>query len=176
MFSHQDKFQTTIYVEIVLASGTVILVTPGHYIWATCSSSIRNPLFNTDAKIRAAQELQSGDYLWEYCKASRTLKRSKIAAINYTKATGRINPHTFSGTIIVDNVAALTFTESLPPSLAYHKATIMPIWIAYNIIRVPSFFASLNTVLLSYHPEEPFQYISALLHTTFSMMKCVKEL
>lgn len=52
--------------------------------------------------------------------------RSVVTAISTDRQEGLYNPHTASGSIIVNGVAATAFTGVLPPSIAMHTAVALP--------------------------------------------------
>ena len=62
-------------------------------------------------------ELTAGDLVWELESISNTLRLGIVGSVQVRKGKGLYNPHTLSGTVIVDNVLALTFTEVLPRSM-----------------------------------------------------------
>lgn len=74
------------------------------------------------------RSLQVGDYLWELPESpAGPLVPVKIILAKYEVSQGLFNPHTSSGTILVDNIAALSFTETVPRSPAVHFSVTLPI-------------------------------------------------
>ena len=63
------------------------------------------------------KELMAGDLVWEFDPSSNTLQPGTVGSVQVLKGRGLYNPHTLSGTLIVDNVLALSFTEVLPRSM-----------------------------------------------------------
>lgn len=58
----------------------------------------------------------------------------QIASIQFGEARGLFNPHTLSGTLIVNGVAASQITEWFPASLLVYKLASLPL---YAISRLP---------------------------------------
>lgn len=163
MFSHQSTEEPARHLTFDLSSGEAISATAGHYLWASRQPS--NGTFKHAAKIYRAKALNVGDFLWKFQPDDETFVRSQIAEIRHVLATGLINPHTFSGTIVVDNVAALTFTESLPPALFYHKILTLPALMIYKVIGANILYVRANSFILSIHPEIYFQIVSGILYS-----------
>ena len=75
---------------------------------------------------------------------------TKIIDIQLSMQQGLYNPHTMSGTIVVDRFAAATFTETIPPSFLVHRVLIMPALLLY--VALPAFVADwLNSICLAVH-------------------------
>ncbi len=90
--------------------------------------------------------MQVGDSLFE-------LKGTQSAAQTVTEATrgpmrGLYNPHTASGSLVVDGIAASVLTDFIPASLALHTAITMPAQALYHILPTPVAQA-LNTAILA---------------------------
>ena len=170
MFSHQSTKEPAAYLRFELASGEAISATAGHYLWASRQQS-DGVFFEHAAKIYRAKALHIGDFLWTFQPDNGTFVRSQVAEIRHVYATGLINPHTYSGTIVVDNVAALTFTESLLPALSCHKILTMPVWLIYKLMGANSLYVRANSFVLSTHPEIYFQTISAMLYSLPGLAK-----
>ena len=163
MFSHQSIKEPAANLRFELSSGEALSATAGHYLWASREPS--NDTFKRAAKIHRAKALHVGDFLWIFRPDNGTFVRSQIVEIRHVLATGLINPHTFSGTIVVDNVAALTFTESLPPALFCHKILTLPAWMIYKLMGANSLYVRANSLVLSTRPEIYFQMVSAILYS-----------
>lgn len=58
----------------------------------------------------------------------------KISKIGVVEKSGLYNPHTPSGCIVVDDIAALAFTETLPASLGWHTLVSIPARALYNLM------------------------------------------
>lgn len=68
--------------------------------------------------------------------------RSPVVQITIERQEGLYNPHTASGSIIVDGVAATAFTDVLPPSTAAYRAVMLP-------LRAMSFLIPSNAMALA---------------------------
>lgn len=169
MFSHQSIKEPAGHLRFELSSGEAMSATAGHYLWASRQQS--DGMFRHAAKIYRAKALHVGDFLWNYQPDNGTFAKSQVAEIRHVLATGLINPHTFSGTIVVDNVAALTFTESVPPAIFCHKILTLPVWMIYKMMGANSLYVRANSFVLSTHPEIYLQIISAMLYSLFGFAK-----
>lgn len=72
-------------------------------------------------------ELRAGDLLWEVDPIRLILQPSLVRSTTVQKGRGLFNPHTLSGTVIVNNVVALSFTEILPRSLTFQTFLTFPL-------------------------------------------------
>ena len=152
MFSHQSPDETARFDVLTLENGQELMATVGHYIWATPllpSGLIRPSVsFQQDAAIVAMGKLKPGDFVWVAPQASGLLVPISVKAKSYQIGRGLYNPHTASGTILVNDVAALTFTTMIPPSLKLHAALTTPTFLLYQVF--PSWLSSaLNANLLN---------------------------
>ena len=153
MFSHQSPDKIARFDVLTLENGQELMATVGHYIWATPllpSGLVRPSLvsFQQDAAIVAMGELKLGDFVWVAPQPSRLLVPMSVKAKSSQIGRGPYNPHTASGTILVNDVAALTFTTMIPPSLKLHAALTTPAFLLYQVF--PSWLSSaLNANLLN---------------------------
>ena len=131
MFSHQDRLATGQFVVLETALTTLLHVTPGHFLWSTklCQG--------TDTQLVRAADINIGDCLWisEFANTSTpTLQQIKVTRAKLTKAQGLYNPHTASGSILVNRVATTTFTDTLPASMTIHAIVTIPARIIYGMM------------------------------------------
>ncbi len=149
MFSHRNAQKISEYLTLHTASNRSLTITPGHYLFV-----------NKDKALKRAADAKPGDYIWTTSEShpdtSPFLMPTEIVSIQPSMQKGLYNPHTFSGTIIVNNVAATTFTDTIPPSFQAHTMLTLPAVFLFTIL--PSFVADwLNDCLLAIHSGfEPF--------------------
>lgn len=101
-----------------------------------------------------AADAKLGDLVWTLPEsqlgASSLLMPTKLVDIESSMQRGLYNPHTFSGTIIVNQVAAATFTDAIAPSFRAHRILTLPAMLLHMVL--PSHVADwLNNVLLAVH-------------------------
>lgn len=143
MFSHRSATQLSDFLVLQTANNISLTVSPGHYLLISEGKAL----------IRAA-DAKLGDYVWTMPEsqpgADLKLMPSRLVSIMPSAQEGLYNPHTFSGTIIVNQVAAATFTDTIPPSLSAHLVLTIPALLLYMV--VPSFVADLlNNAILALH-------------------------
>jgi len=90
-FGHADKDGAAPYVDLTLASGYKLSLTPDHYLVL-------------DGKHVYAKDVAVGDELPYFDDGA--FKTSSVSAISETTKSGLFNPYTLSGSIVVDSVAA----------------------------------------------------------------------
>ena len=124
MFSHQDARTRASFVSLTTQGGVQVSATPGHYLWAAQAQG--NASHHPWALVRA------GDISIGTCLLSANSSPVHSDGCNLvmeramTVQLGLYNPHTASGSIVVDGVAAATFSDILPPSVAAHSAVTGP--------------------------------------------------
>ena len=121
MFSHRSH-ESAVHVTLTTESNSSLSMTPGHYLWVTKGDN------NRPAIVRAG-DVQAGDMVWALEDPGLIATRSyltKITSTTCSKKAGLYNPHTPSGYLVVNNLMALTFTETLPASLTWHSVVTMP--------------------------------------------------
>ena len=134
MFSHQEATASS-YLTLHTSSNHSISATEDHYLWAIRRGSAA-------IKISCARDLVTGDSLLvlnEHEAANNTaLQSDVIVAITCSQQLGLFNPHTMSGSIIVNQIAALTFTRTIAPSIALHRALMQPVQILHYLLPDPA--------------------------------------
>ena len=93
-------------------------------------------------------ELMIGDLLWEVDPFSNSLRPSVIEAVQREMGKGLFNPHTLSGTMIVDNVLTLSFTDFLPRSFALQSLLTIPFAFMAWLCPSPTIAQELNSFIL----------------------------
>ena len=127
MFSHRDFKTVASFISLTTASGASIAATPGHYIWAADAADDRNYTCQTRAWVlKRAGDISMGSCLLSADTATTGDMCDEVVARSVKFSKGLYNPHTFSGSIVVDGVAAATFSDVLPPSLGAHAAVTTP--------------------------------------------------
>ena len=101
------------------------------------------------ARITKAAEVRVGDIVWHHSTETGQMEQTVIQNISHQLATGLYNPHVLSGTIVVDGVAALTFTESLARSTWAHAMVTAPAALSHSLLPSES-AAWLNAAILQW--------------------------
>lgn len=101
-------------------------------LWTTCEK---------------AEDVEVGDVIWWHARGS--LEGSRVLKVSRTQARGLYNPHTLSGSILVNEVAALTFTEILPRSTWIHSLVTAPAAVVYAISPTTRIAVWINRQLLA---------------------------
>ena len=144
MFTHKSS-QAAQYLTFRLDNAHEISLTPDHYILVNASSSPHVSLGTS--KIVEAADVAIGDKLITTDHAQ--LVWGKVLSISKQLQPGLYNPHTLSGTILVNNIAALTFPNTLPPSITAHTLATFPAWLLYNLLPSKGLRVIVNDLLLS---------------------------
>ena len=157
MFSHRQPSKVTKFVTLFTVGGTNITASHRHYLW------VMDRTFKT--QVVRAGDVMVGDCLVHVgAKGGSTLAcvAGKVEKIG----VGLYNPHTASGTIVVDGIATLTFTDTLPPSLFVHAMVTMParlVFSAFKAVGGMMHCNALNDALLSIYFNTPWALFSNLL-------------
>ena len=131
------------FLVLRTANNMSLTVSPGHYLFVNGGSDL----------LRAA-DVKIGDLVWALPESQpgigSVLIPTKVVDIQSSMQQGLYNPHTISGTIIVNQLAAATFTETIPPSFLVHYMLTLPAVLLYMVL--PSFVADwLNSIVLAAH-------------------------
>lgn len=142
MFTHQSQ-ELSSFIQLETSDGSSIFLSPDHYIHVLSAGS-DSPRIVTAAQVKLGDQLRtiSGFQSDAQLQWSTVLSSSKVSM------QGLYNPHTASGTIVVDSVLACTFPNTLPPSIAAHSAATMPARVLYNLIPSKTAAGLLNKLLL----------------------------
>jgi hypothetical protein len=100
------------------------------------------------ALIMRAEEVQVGDMVWELDPVSNTMDRTTVAEVSRELAPGLYNPHTLSGNIVVEDIAALTFTNTLPKQPLVHSLVTAPGALLYWLSPTNGVAEALNSAIL----------------------------
>lgn len=146
MFSHKAASVSSMFYTIRTAGNHSITATAGHYLWVVNTGS-------TVPHIVAAANIVVGDHLLVAAAVQDHVfaeHLEQVTAVSKSTQQGLFNPHTQSGSIVVDNIAALTFTTSIPASLTVHSALMAPIQLLHCILPATTLTTINNMVLASY--------------------------
>lgn len=121
MFTHKMSDSVNVFVELNLASGDVLRLTPGHYMYA-------------NQAMTAAKDVVVGDMV-ELGSGAHTT----VSSISGVSDTGLFNPQTLHGDLIVDNVRASTYTTAVTPSLAHTLLSPLRMMFNAGMAKDPSF-------------------------------------
>lgn len=158
MFSHQELHTEALFVDIATASGTKIKASPDHYIWVQSDLPGSRTFSGVQMKLMKARDIHVGHTLLlapsTFSSANANLTKDTVLETTRNIHQGLFNPHTASGTIVVDGLLASTFTSTIPPSTMVHALVTSPAWAIYQvakIMRVPGAAGSINAGLLHAH-------------------------
>ena len=142
MFSHRSEERVS-HVTLTTHSNFSLSLTAGHYLWVTKARE-------SHPSIVRAGDVDVGDAAWISSTAiasTNAFVTDRIAAVAIEEKHGLYNPHTPSGCIVVNGLAALTFTETIPSSCLLHSIVTMPARVLFNILPL-HVAAHMNHVLL----------------------------
>lgn len=143
MFSHRDASPLT-FVELATADGMTITASGVNYIWMADGRSGLQPT--------TAASIVIGDKLATFNAITSSVSFSHVVRKTNGLQTGLYNPHTASGTIIVNGIGALTFTDTLPLYVFMHRLVTMPARLVHLAIKAlggPALAGGLNDAVLS---------------------------
>lgn len=121
MFTHKMEDAVNTFVQLKLASGDVLRLTPGHYMYA-------------NGAMTAAKNVAVGDKI-ELGSGARTT----VASVSSVTDTGLFNPQTLQGDIVVNGVRASTYTTAVEPTLAHSLLAPLRFMFSAGIAKDPSF-------------------------------------
>ncbi len=145
MFSHRLQDTTNEFMVLKTANGQSLSVTSGHYVWAR---QINGAGIDTSRLMRAA-DVKVGAGLWTISPNDKFLQPTTVIQISTRPEKGLHNPHTVSGSIIVNNIASATFTETLPASTAAHTLVTLPAQLLFLAMPTSNLADCVNSLLLA---------------------------
>ena len=163
MFSHRAPSSISNFVTLFTSSGANITASPGHYIWVMENTG--RPGSGLARPVRA-QDIKLGDCLIGLDATSSYVAQSCVVGKTERLDTGLYNPHTASGSIVVNGIGALTFTDTLPPKRVMHTIVTMParlVYLALKAVRATPVTEALNNALLIAYFKMPGNIILAML-------------
>lgn len=151
MMTHRMANIETTFVRLRTAEGQEIAASPGHYIWASSLNEACSPAAMQPTQ---AIRIKAGSCVLVANNAS-SFAASKVIGRHMVMLPGLYNPHTASGSIIVDEIAALTFTNTLPPSVLVHSIVTMPGRAVFGFCKIigamPACSLANDAMLRMYH-------------------------
>lgn len=148
MFTHQLAGGAHTFISITTSNNNTATASPGHYLRVSPVKSER-----AAARPVRTADIRMGDLLWSM--SDGTLQPAPVTGISHASLPGLYNPHTASGTIIVDSLAAFTFTDTISPSIAVHTfVTAVPraLYTCFKALGVHAVLVPFNALLLKlYH-------------------------
>lgn len=142
MFSHRDDGISAAFIRISLASGAALTVTSDHYVWGCQCQTFQ-------AKLIVAGKIQRNMCMWLASHDVITLNR--VVRTATTADHGLYNPHTKSGSMLVNNIATSTFTKVLPASLIAHTAVMYPLYPLSQVLHMAQLDEVVNELILDLH-------------------------
>lgn len=101
LFTHQDAKAVRMFVRLALATGEVLLATPGHYL-------------HINGGLVMASKVRPGDIA-----VLGSGETASVHDVKYETSQGLYNPQTIHGDIVVNNVLASTYTTAVIPEVAH---------------------------------------------------------
>ena len=151
MFSHRDSKTRGTFISLTTASGASIAATPGHYIWAAAAVIDNHKTQAGPWILTRAEDISIGSCMFSADASRASSLCNQVIARTVKIGKGLYNPHTASGSIVVNGVAAATFSDVLPPSLHAHAAITTPFRWLYAACKASDSIKAcdvLNTVIL----------------------------
>lgn len=137
MFSHRDHAAVTKFINIHTENSSILL-SPGHYIWTRAEGMTM--------LLKTAKTVKTGDFVGIADLPTSSIFWSPVTSILHSFQRGLYNPHTPSGSIIVNRMAAATFTNTLPPSPTLHRLATMPASIFYSTCKLLGVVRACNDI------------------------------
>ena len=150
MFSHRSRRENSRFLSFRTSNNASLTVTPGHYLYVGAKHS------KGIAQVIRAADVTVGDYLWTLRDSQGShLMPARVIDIKGSVQMGLYNPHTVSGTILVDQIAATTFTDTIAPSLMAHRLMTYPAFLVYMMVPHQMAECLNNALLLLYSHAQP---------------------
>lgn len=157
MFSHQEHVSVHPFIQIETGDTRPLHVSAGHYLWGAPQLSGARP------SLYRAADLKAGDYLWTMGRDNGNgLVCTQITRVKLAQAVGLYNPHTPSGPLVVNGIAATTFTDVLPASLEIHQLVTYPARILYHMLPFKHAREGINNLILAMYFKLPDIVTAAL--------------
>jgi desert hedgehog protein len=134
--THKDSLSAAPYVELALASGQSLTLSPRHFIPVAAGPAAAW----ADHVAKGANEIAVGDFVWSRADDGRMVP-DEVAAVRTTVAVGAYNPLTMNGTIVVDGVVASAHSDwfldgivSADAQAKVYQAILAPVRVAYRAL------------------------------------------
>jgi hypothetical protein len=106
--THKDHVSAAPYIELTLASGRPLSLSPRHFIPVAAGPDSAW----ADHVAKGGDEIAAGDHVWSRSAAGR-MELDRVTAARTKVAVGAFNPLTMNGTIVVDGVVASAHSDWL---------------------------------------------------------------
>jgi desert hedgehog protein len=134
--THKDPVSAGPYVELALASGRSLMLSPRHFI----PVGARPAPACGEHVAKGANEIAVGDFVWSRAEDGRMVP-DEVAAVRTTVEVGAYNPLTMNGTIVVDGVVASAHSDwfldgivSADAQTKVYQAILAPVRVAYRAL------------------------------------------
>ncbi|XP_013410208.1 protein Spindly-like [Lingula anatina] len=123
MFGHADPNAESPFLIFTTENKRQLSISPGHYLYVQ----------SQDGKMAMvpARNVKVDDALCTYIPENGTTKISAVTEIRVEILQGLYNPHTKSGTIVVNGVLTSCYTEAFSPVWAHRL--LQPMWFLYKL-------------------------------------------
>ena len=166
MFSHRQHLPYAKFVTLQTQTGLNISATPGHYIWIINDTLEKSGASMPSLVLKRAGDIAIGDRLAQITAFRLAVEPAHVVNIVVSFQQGLYNPHTASGTIVVNSLAATTFTDFLPPYTHMHALMTVPARIMFSACKSIGGFAlceRLNEALLHLYFRYPMGSMMAMI-------------
>ena len=134
--THKDSMSSAPYVELALASGRSLTLSPRHFIPVAAGPASAW----AEQVAKGANEIAVGDIVWSRADDGQMVP-DEVAAVRTTVAVGAYNPLTMNGTIVVDGVVASAHSDwfldgvvSADAQTKVYQAILAPVRVAYRAL------------------------------------------
>lgn len=106
LMTHKDTNKVSPYLQIVLATGKTLTLSPRHFV-----PTVQGSDASWDARVLVgANEIKVGDTIW-YQNETGAMALAVVSQVAHVTGVGAFNPLTASGTIVVDGVVASAHSD-----------------------------------------------------------------
>jgi desert hedgehog protein len=134
--THKDPLSAAPYVELTLASGRSLTLSPRHFIPVAAGPAATW----AEQVAKGANEIAVNDVVWSRADDGRMVP-DEVAAVRTTVEVGAYNPLTMNGTIVVDCVVASAHSDwfldgivSADAQTKVYQAILAPVRVAYRAL------------------------------------------
>ena len=167
MFSHWDAMVLACHVTLQTDAGAHITATAGHYVYLTRGPAATHALgshaasldFSRHASIVRMDDVRPGDVVWAQGLHGK-MQPQRVVSKTESLEKGLYNPHTPSGSLLVDSIAALTFSDVIPPSAWWHAFVTAPGRVAFALTPSLGLATQVNKALLFSWPARGIECLT----------------
>jgi MYXO-CTERM domain-containing protein len=134
--THKDSVSSAPYVELALASGRSLTLSPRHFIPVAAAPASAW----AEHVAKGANEIAVGDIVWSRADDGQMVP-DEVAAVRTKVEVGAYNPLTMNGTIVVDGVVASAHSDwfldgivSADAQTKVYQAILAPVRVAYRAL------------------------------------------